>query len=107
VWQPYDLVFSTRTGGPLQPRNVVRQFKRMLRAAGLPQAVRLYDMRHTTATLMIAAGLSPKIVAERLGHSTVKLTLDTYTHVSEGMQQQATAVLEALVYGRPPESGQG
>lgn len=101
TWQGRDLVFCTRTGGPLEARNVVRQFKRILRAAGLPESVRLYDLRHTTATLMLAGGLSPKIAAERLGHSTVTLTMDTYSHVLPHMQKEATAILEALLYRRP------
>ena len=67
-WQVHDLVFCTDTGLPLNPHNIVnRYFKPTLLAAGLPKSVRLYDLRHTCATLLLAAGENPKVVAERLG----------------------------------------
>jgi integrase len=63
----------------------------------LPQ-VRLYDLRHTNATLLLLAEENPKVVAERLGHSTVVLTLDTYSHVLPTMQKTATEKLEKMLY---------
>ena len=78
---------------------VARHFKPALKAAGLPAAVRLYDLRHTCATLLLAAGTNPKIVAERLGHASITLTLDTYSHVLPTMQEEAAGRLEALLYG--------
>jgi len=68
-----------------------------LRAAQLPQ-IRLYDLRHSCATLLLIAEENPKVVSERLGHSTIVLTLDTYSHVLPTMQQGATARLEKLLY---------
>jgi integrase len=57
----------------------------------------LYDLRHSCATLLMAAGEHPKVVQERLGHSTITLTLDTYTHVVPGMQELASSRLETLL----------
>ena len=77
-----------------------------LAAAGLPSTVRLYDLRHSMATLALMAGIHPKIVSERLGHATTKQTLDTYSHVTPHMQEQAGEQLASLIYGghdRAPE----
>ena len=65
----------------------------------LPQ-IRLYDLRHTCATLLLIAEENPKVVSERLGHSTIVLTLDTYSHVRPTMQQGATNRLEKLLYSK-------
>ena len=70
----------------------------ILKKAGRPEAFRLYDFRHTCATLLLAAGENPKVVAERLGHASVTLTLDVYTHVLPDMQKAATEKLEAMLY---------
>jgi len=92
-------VFATGTGEPLENRNVISQyFKPLLKQAGLPETIRLYDLRHTCATLLLAAGENPKVVSERLGHASVTLTLDTYSHVLPDMQEQATAKLEEMLY---------
>lgn len=98
VWQNYDLVFCGREGNPHDIRNLTyRFFRPILTKAGLPQ-IRLYDLRHTHATLLLIAEENPKIVAERLGHSTVLLTLDTYSHVIPTMQKQTTEKLEKMLY---------
>ena len=60
--------------------------------------IRLYDLRHSCATLLLIAEENPKVVSERLGHSTIVLTLNTYSHVLPTMQQQATARLERMLY---------
>ena len=75
-----------------------------MKEAGLPR-IRLYDLRHTCATLLLLAEENPKVVSERLGHSTVVLTLDTYSHVLPTMQEKATARLELLLYSTPALSG--
>jgi integrase len=73
-YQNHDLVFCTTIGTPLQPRNVIaRHLKPILAKAALPN-IRWYDLRHTTASLLLRSGTNPKIVAERLGHSSVNLT---------------------------------
>jgi integrase len=95
-----DLVFSNSEGMPLLRRNVIkRHYKPALLAAGLPTDARLYDLRHTCATLLLAVGVHPKVVSERLGHADVTLTLNVYSHVLPGMQQDATAQLERMLYG--------
>jgi integrase len=73
-----------------------RYFKPLLRNANLPDIL-LYDLRHSHATLLMAAGEHPKVVQERLGHATIQLTLDTYTHVVEGLQARASERLEKLL----------
>lgn len=94
-----QLVFATPTGEPLDIRNLVnRHFKKILEAAKLPNAVRLYDLRHSCATLLLAQGEHPKIVSERLGHASITLTLDTYSHVLPTMQQQAAERLESVLF---------
>lgn len=98
-YQDRELVFAGDVGQPLEHRNLVRRyFKPLLREAGLPETLRLYDLRHTCATLLLAAGGNPKIVSERLGHASVTMTLDTYSHVLPDMQQSAVKRLNALLY---------
>ena len=94
----HGLIFATRTGEPLDAQNVNYQYlKPILKKAGLPATLRLYDLRHTCATLLLAAGENPKVVSERLGHASVVLTLDTYSHVLPTMQRAATERLGALL----------
>ncbi len=66
--------------------------------AEIRTTVRLYDLRHTTATLLLQAGINPKVVSERLGHSTIVLTLDVYSHVLPSMQIDATEKLERIIF---------
>lgn len=94
------LVFATLDGTPINTRNLtLRHFKPILNRAGLPANFRLYDLRHTCATLLLAANEHPKVVSERLGHASITLTLDTYSHVLPSMQQAASDKLESLLYG--------
>lgn len=98
-YESLDLVFATNTGSPLDHSNLAeRIFKGLRDEAGL-RKIRLYDLRHTTATLMLSAGENPKIVSERLGHASIVLTLDTYSHVLPTMQKDATDRLEKLMFG--------
>jgi integrase len=76
-----------------------RSFYPLLERAGLPR-MRFHDLRHTAATLLLAQGVHPKIVQEMLGHSTISLTLDTYSHVIPGLQEEAAAKMEALLASR-------
>jgi integrase len=71
-------------------------FRRLVTGAGLP-LIRLHDLRHTAATLALAAGVHPKVVQERLGHSSIGITLDTYSHVVQGMQAEAAAKVAGLL----------
>ena len=98
-YENHDLVFATRKGAPLMRRNIVRcHFRPILEKAGLPASIRLYDLRHTCATLLLAANEHPKVVSERLGHSNITLTLDTYSHVLPSMQQGASEKLERMLF---------
>lgn len=100
VWQSFDLIFCSEEGTPLSIPNITyRYFRPILTKAELPR-IRLYDLRHSCATLLLMADENPKVVSERLGHSTVVLTLDTYSHVLPTMQQQATARLEKMLYSK-------
>jgi integrase len=85
LWQDHGLVFPSTIGTPLSHRNVVRSFKALLKRAGLPVDTRLYDLRHTCATLLLDANVHPKYVQELLGHASISQTLDTYSHVLKGM----------------------
>jgi integrase len=92
--------FCAEEGTPLSiPNLTYRYFRPILEKAKLPR-IRLYDLRHSCATLLLIAEENPKVVSERLGHSTIVLTLDTYSHVLPTMQQGATARLEKMLYSK-------
>jgi integrase len=101
-WQDHGLVFTTHFGTPLDIPALAKQwFKPALVKAKLP-AFRLYDLRHTHATLLLLNGENPKVASERLGHCTIVLTLDTYSHVLPGMQEEATTRIENALF---PKTG--
>lgn len=100
VWQQRDLVFPDEIGNPQKPARVRHRFKAALRKAGIDERVRLYDSRHTAASLLLAAGTHPKTVAARLGHSSVAITMDVYSHVLPGVQAEASAQIESAVFRR-------
>jgi integrase len=85
---PDNLVFCTIEGKPLPPNGVTKAFRDLARKAGY-RGVRFHDLRHTHATLMLRQGIHPKIVSERLGHTSIMITLDTYSHVLPGLQAAA------------------
>lgn len=98
-YQNNDFVFAGEFGNPLLASNLFRRhFQPILERAELKKKIRLYDLRHSCATLLLAAETNPKVVAERLGHSTIVLTLDTYSYVLPNMQQDATAKIESLLF---------
>lgn len=90
------LVFASPLGRPMDPGNLRRGFARLVEKAALAP-VRFHDLRHTAATLMLTAGVHPKVVSERLGHATVSLTLDTYSHVLPDLQREAAKALDGLL----------
>ncbi len=99
AWVHEDLVFATESGTPHRRENLIkRHLKPILKAAGLPEGLTLYSLRHSCATLALSQGLHPKVVAERLGHASVKHTLDTYSHVTATMQERATETLAGILY---------
>ncbi len=100
-WHDQGLIFTTKTGNPVSINNLRnRYFIRVLEAAKLPLIFRLYDLRHTMATLLLEANVNPKIVSERLGHASVTLTLDTYSHVLPNIQSAATQALSNQVFSK-------
>lgn len=100
AYQNNDLVFAMSDGRPVLLRTLDRlHFKPTLKRAGLLQTVRLYDLRHTCATLLLSAGEHPKVVSERLGHASITLTLDVYSHVLPTMQEAASQKMEGILFG--------
>ena len=96
-WQDHGLVFTGPVGQPVDVHNLgVRNFKAILRRAGLPD-IGMYDLRHTAASLLLSAKTHPKVASEMLGHSTVRLTLDTYSQFLPTMQVQAAETMERLL----------
>ena len=97
-----DLIFTTVRREPIDEEYLVKKyFKPLLREAGLPN-IRLYDLRHTCATLALTIGVPPKVVSEQLGHASAAFTLDTYSHVLPHMQAEAAAKMEAALLADLP-----
>jgi integrase/DNA-directed RNA polymerase subunit RPC12/RpoP len=97
-WSETGLVFTGKDGRALPPNSVSRCFVRAVKKARLPE-IRLHDLRHTHATLALRAGIHPKVVSERLGHATVAITLDTYSHAIPALQEEAASRIAGLVFG--------
>lgn len=98
-WHDSDHVFTTRSGRPIEPRNLYRSFLRIAASAGLPQ-VRLHDTRHGCASLLFAAGVAPRTVMEILGHSQIAVTMNVYTHVSDDNRREAMGHMDRLLKRR-------
>ncbi len=96
LWQDHDLVFPNAFGRPRGSSNIVRAFHPLLEHAGLPR-IRFHDLRHTAATLMLGRGVHPKLVSDMLGHASVGITLDTYSHSLPSMHREAAQVMEELL----------
>jgi integrase len=94
-WNARDLVFCHATGEPLDPSYQTTIFKKAVEAARLP-AIRFHDMRHTAATILLSRGVHVKLVSELLGHATIVLTLDTYSHLIPAMHGDAAAAMDAV-----------
>jgi integrase len=97
-WQKTGVVFSSTIGTPLDERNVRREFYDFLRAAQLPR-IRVHDLRHSCATILLAVGEHPKVVQEMLGHQSVQVTLDLHSHLMPelGLKERAAARLDAIL----------
>jgi integrase len=100
-WNENGLVFPSLAGTPIEPRNLVRQFKTLLQHADLPD-IRFHDLRHSCATVLISQGVHPRIVMEIMGHSQISVTMNTYGHVLPETQREAARLLEQ-VYTEPEE----
>ena len=98
-----DLVFSNLEGKPLRPNTVTRAWTTLAAHAGL-KVIRFHDARHTHASLMLKQGIHPKIVQERLGHASIQMTLDTYSHVAPGLQEAAAQRFDEIVNHSPEKS---
>jgi integrase len=96
-WEDTGLVFTNESGQVLHPWVTSRCFRKAVKEAMLPD-LRLHDLRHTHATLALQAGIHPKVVSERLGHATVSITLDTYSHAIPAMQEGAAQLIAGLVF---------
>ena len=97
-WQDWDLVFCGPLGQPITEKAVRGPFHRMLAQIGLPP-IRLHDLRHSAATLLLSRGVHPRIVQDLLGHSTISLTLDVYSHMLPNLQKEAADQMDALLGG--------
>ena len=95
-WQDFGLVFPSEVGTPLEERNVLRRFQTICEDNEFPK-LRIYDLRHTHASLLIHEGVHPKKISERLGHSSIKLTMDTYGHLFEGSDRDSAEKMESLL----------
>lgn len=98
-WQDHGLVVTGQDGRPVQPNNLNDALKRLMKRAGLPVLSSHKAWRHTAASLMLAAGIHPKVVQERLGHASISLTMDLYSHLAPGMQRAAAERVEATLFG--------
>jgi integrase len=93
-----DLIFCRADGLSYSPRYISEAFKTQANAAGLP-TIRLHDLRHTHASLMLQQGVHPKVVSERLGHGSTAFTMDTYAHTTPALHAEAAESVAALLAG--------
>jgi integrase len=100
AWQEHGLIFTTSLGTPIHPRNLVRDFKRLLRDAGLP-IIRFHDLRHTAASLLLNQDIPVITVSRRLGHAKASITLDIYGHLIPSMQGEIAELIDELVMPVP------
>ena len=97
LYKDHGLIFASTVGTPVNPENLVnRSFKPLLEKAALP-TIRFHDLRHTCATLLLSRGVHPKLVQELLGHATIAMTLDTYSHFLPSMGDQTVRAMEAAL----------
>lgn len=96
-YQDFDLVFCTPIGTPVHPSNLRnRTFNKLIEKAKIPK-IRFHDLRHTHATLLLSKGVNIKVISERLGHSNIRITLDTYSHMLPTMQKDAIEKLDSMI----------
>ena len=95
-WVESNLVFTSLCGGPLEPSEVNAALRRSLIRASLPR-IRVHDLRHTTASILLEAGTHPKVVQDLLGHSTIRLTLDTYSHLTPPLHREAAQTMDLVL----------
>src|SRR5437879_13921902 len=104
AWRERDLVVCNRYGDFLDPSHLRKRFDRLLKDASLPD-VRFHDLRHSAATILLSMGVHPKVVQEILGHSTIAMTMDTYSHLLPSMQKDVAGKMnEVFQLGEGNES---
>lgn len=96
IYEDFDLVACTHHGTPFNPANVRRTFKKLIKLSSVSD-IRFHDLRHTHATLLLSKGINVKVISERLGHSNIKVTLDTYSHVLPTMQEEVARKLDEII----------
>ena len=96
MYEDNNLVFCQKDGKPLDPRNFIKIFKSIIKKAKLPE-IRFHDLRHTFSTLSLEAGVPAKTIQDILGHSSISTTLDTYSHVTKQMQEEAANKIEQVI----------
>lgn len=101
-----DLVFCTEIGKPTEPTNLIRKFKSLIKQAGLKN-VNFHALRHTYATRLLEVNEHPKVVQEILGHSSISMTLDTYSHVMPDVKKAAAAKINSLFETKIPSNKEG
>jgi hypothetical protein len=99
TWADGDLVSPSTIGTPIDQRNVIRLFKAALRRAGLSESIRFHDLRHASASVALAAGVDLKVISQRLGHSTITITADLYTHVVRKLDSDAADRMQQALRG--------
>ncbi len=104
-WEEHELVFPNLFGRPVEPTNLIKEFNRVLKLAQLPH-IRIHDLRHTSATLMLLMNIHPKVVSERLGHSDIGITLRLYSHAIPTMQTEAADKIDELLNFGTVDPGQ-
>jgi hypothetical protein len=96
AYEDHDLVFAQQNGDPIHPERVTKRFTQLVRSSGL-RRTRLHDLRHARASLLLASGTDIAVVSKMLGHSSITLTADTYSHLLEGVGRQAADAADALI----------
>ncbi|MDQ3045090.1 MAG: site-specific integrase [Chloroflexota bacterium] len=97
AWQdPFDLIVCTSNGGPINPANVTRSFTAIVKRAGL-RRIRVYDLRHTNASLLLESGVSAQMVSQRLGHAGIGVTINFYGHVTPRMEDEAAGAFTGIL----------
>jgi integrase len=101
-WQEHRLVFTTPIGTPIDPRNLTRQFRSLLKTNLEPDgrqlpAIRFHDLRHAAASLLLAQGVAPRTIMETPGHLQISLTMDTYSHLMPTLKAEAAEKMDAIL----------